>query len=145
MAVRIAPNGRDLFVEWRQFVTPSEADLPLVTSDTVWIDKNGNPVSGRGCVGIVAVTTGVVTVIALGSGSVGVMLIAAVVCAACIWLFFAKKRGRRESLEGFQEQEAVAFQFSIRDALQEAIDDAGIAHSLLRGLDGPSGPNEPLI
>lgn len=63
----------------------------------------------------------------------------------CLGLVLWKKQGRKDSLEGFQEEEAEAFQFSIRSALEEAIDDAGIAHSLLRGLDGPSKPNEPLI
>ena len=142
MAVRTAPNGTDLFVEWRHYTTPSWRKVTFVRGD--------------GCVFVGFLT--VVSVAAAGGGlsfatsgsqlagqGVPFVLVGGLVLAGCIKLLTMKTWERYFGLVGFQGQESTAFQLSIRAALAEAIDDAGIDRSLLRGLDGRGGPNEPLI
>jgi len=153
MAVRIAPNGTDLFIEWRQYVTPSVTMVPVVPPLFHRYNDAGilNPFIGhipttfRTWIWILGIMSAIASIFVLFSREPGGALVAGIVAAVCFGLVLWKKPGRKDSLEGFQEQEAEAFQFSIRSALEEAVDDAGIAHSWLRGLGGPTGPNEPLI
>ena len=142
MAVRIAPNGTDLFVEWRHYTTPSWGMATFVR--------------GEGCTWVGFLLVGSIFAMVIGLAGFGstesgaservlAFLIGGLVLAGCIKVLTMKERIRLYGLKGFQGQESTVFQLSIRAALAEAIDDAGIDPLLLRGLDGPRGPNEPLI
>jgi hypothetical protein len=165
MAVRIAPNGADLFVEWRHHTIPP------------WRSESQGSLLGEGgCMffGIVVIASafallaGLVSIVimigAFATGEIrtnsstdrdnlvsifGWMIVLTVAGGFILYQSVKHLRTQRQvrssSLEGFQGQESTAFQLSIRSALEQAIHDAGIADSLLRGLDGPRDANEPLI
>jgi uncharacterized membrane protein YbhN (UPF0104 family) len=124
MAVRIAPIGSDLFVEWRHHVLPPYG-----------------PGSGTYLLAIVAV----IPVLLAICGFLGLAIPElrddpapwfAILLGVVGYgvLFTLAKRQRRDSLTGFQSQDSTAFQLAVRAALEEAIDLAGISKALIQEL-----------
>ena len=109
LAVRIAPEGTDLFVEWRHYTLPSLGYTRLKYSFWPILIGAGFVYSNGGAQawalgGLVAIGVGI---------------------AVALW------KGRKESLEGFQSQDSTAFQLAVRAAIEEAIDLAGISKALI--------------
>lgn len=104
MAIRINPVGTDLFIEWRNYTLPSYG--PIAFS---WGWFTGG------------LLFGLFPGILYGLGYI-------------IYLLLYKKpsTSRKSDLEGFQFQENQAFQLSVRAALEEAIDLAGISKSFIQ-------------
>lgn len=135
MAVRIAPSGTDLFVEWRHYTTPGEAkrnkDGPLgwlmigglisIVGVALLFDKN-------------AVVWGILLLLFGIPCTLGSL---AGVCQSDTY--------RKDSLEGFQSQDSTAFQLSARAALEEAIDLAGISKELIQEVHEDDDKNRRVI
>lgn len=125
MAVHIAPKGKDLFIEWEHYETPPTHEI------------------SNGCVGwivgiviyIILVFIGIVT---KDTATIVIMILAIGPLVAGISGAAAgnanKNKERMLSLIGFQNQESSAFRMAVRDALNEAIDKAGISKALIQGL-----------
>lgn len=152
MAVRIAPTGTDLFVEWRHYTTP-----PL--GAFAW--KTFSRITNIGCLLAFAVGmygiykliyTAPADLLALifspftgdldlgGIGSIYAPCLVFPAIAAIIAAAAAAGKARKTSLEGFQFQDSTAFQLAVRAALEEAIDLAGISKTLIQDL--PKGDRE---
>ena len=129
MAVRIASIGTDAFVEWGHYALPSKA---------------------FGCgtflvVSAIAVVVGIFVAYGLfGSEGAGVFYtisLGGIILAALI----ASTAGRAESLKGFQSQDSTAFQLTVRAALEEAVDLAGISKTLIQELPKGEGKERRVI
>jgi hypothetical protein len=123
MAVRIAPLGTDLFVEWRHYTTPP---LGAFHSGYFW------------AITIAAGVLGAIT----GSGEgFAIVLFGGLILAVVV----AYGKARKPSLEGFQSQDSTAFQLAVRAALEEAIDLAGISKALIQELPKEEGEGRRVI
>jgi len=112
IGVRIADVGTDLYVEWRHYVLPPKefgVGVFLVVAILV---------SLFGCVLIGAATEN------FGAGS-AIGILAGLGIGALV-----ASNSRAIALKGFQTQDSDTFQLSIRAAVDEAIDLAGIAKEL---------------
>lgn len=116
MAVRIAPTGTDLYCEWRNYTLPSW--IPWKPMKFSW---------GWFCF----------------------LFLFPLVLGGLIYLYvyLSKKDDppqpptkRKNDLEGFQFQESQAFQLSVRAALEEAIDLAGISKSFIQNVSKDEKP-----
>lgn len=144
IAVRIAPVGTDLFVEWQHYTTP--------------------PLGGAfdsGLFWALAILTAVLAVIAgivvsfpiylIAGSSVGnsagvlVIFLVGVIGLAISAILAAMGKARKPSLEGFQSQDSTAFQLAVRAALEEAIDLAGISKALIQELPTEKGKERRVI
>ncbi len=122
MAVRIAPVGTDLFIEWRHHVQGDYDSTPYAA--IIWI-----------VVGLFTVWFGLL-----------LLLIKEVRDPVNHWgRSLAKRFQFRKPLEGFQNQDSTAFQLSVRAALEEAIDLAGISKSLIQQLSPEKSKEQRLI
>jgi hypothetical protein len=105
MAVRIAPTGTDLYCEWRNFTLPPWKPIKFSWGWFIFL-----------CV--LYLIPGLIYLI--------------------VYLIIKDNetsqppKTRKDDLEGFQFQENQAFQLSVRAALEEAIDLAGIAKSFIQ-------------
>jgi hypothetical protein len=137
MAVHIAAQGKDLFVEWRHYETPPTHMVfgcgPFLLALTLtWgiLILIGDTVARRSSSG--GVVEGL-TFLLIG-------VIFSIVAGLSL-----KDKQRRHDLIGFQSQDSSALQLAVRDALSAAIDQAGIAKSLIQPLSDRHEPQQRVI
>jgi hypothetical protein len=135
MAVRIAPVGSDLFVEWRGSTTPP---LGAFHWGYFW-----GIVIAVGLLGYISGAIGFV--IGLTNSVVAVWCFSLMIVACILGTVLASGKARKLSLEGFQFQENTAFQLAARAALEEAIDLAGISKALIQDLSNEKDTSRRVI
>jgi hypothetical protein len=139
MAVRIAPTGKDLFVEWRHYTTPPKGAF----SEGTFMG-----ISALGVIIGIVLSLVYYNPFTVGSRSPGLawcLCLVPIVIAVIIGATAAAGKARKPSLEGFQSQDSTAFQMSVRAALEEAIDLAGISKALIQELPKEDGEGRRLI
>lgn len=135
MAVRIAPVGTDLFVEWRQYALPSKE-----------VDAGGMlfGIAALGVAGF-SVLVGFLDLLSGHPSALFCMGVGGIAGLVGIVLVGNASTNRRGSLVGFQSQDSTAFQLTVRAALEEAIDLAGISKSLIQQMSSEPGKERRVI
>lgn len=122
MTVRIAPFGRDLFVEWRHYVTPG-----MTTGFS-----NASAWGVGGIAYIIMLVVGFSWLGFLGAILFGFVGLLFAVLIGALAGEVIREPQRMAALEGFQSQESMALQLSVSAALEKAIDLAGISKELIQ-------------
>lgn len=133
VAVRIAPVGTDLFVEWRHYVI-------------LRVNQSFNFEAGWAVGATVFLGFGMVLLVSLkdfGAAFWIDLLVAVVLAMLSGGMWFPIRTER--PLEGFQAQDSTALQLSVRAALEEAIDLAGISKELFQELREDDDKNRRVI